>query len=208
MTNESHIQPTVLEKGAVYSHGVLDHAVHALTQVKEQFTIPTTDDPVLATMFERLRSIRAQIYLYLDTAKVRLDLRREQIASITKQIENGAGRYSDLPSPPFPSKSFGPNKEVDFVRQKILDERARLLEAERKLEDRFWSDIHEIKSEVAEALVLYIDLAGRIQVVAGCPIPMPSLTELFSFLDSPGPEEVVILSHPHDPSTPPGERLP
>ena len=145
-----------------------------------------------------MRALRSSVFSLLDSAKARLELHIEQARKIAKEIANGASRYSDLPLPEWPHKYFGPSEDVDKIRQKIFDERSRLQESSRRLDERYWADIYEIKGKAAEALLEYVDLARRLQAITETPVPTPTLNDLFSFLEAPEPEEVIILHPPSD----------
>ena len=201
------VLPTVTALGAVFSRGVLDNAASALTQVKQEFGIPASTDSVLGVLIERLRFMRSRLFLLLDSAKVRLDLHRAELGKVSQQLANGTERYDDLPQPAHPFKYLGPTEDVDRIRQKILDERARLLEEQRRLEERYWSDIQDLKAQAAEVLAEYVGLAGRVEAITRDSVPVPALCDVFAFLVAPEPEEVVILA---DTPTvaPPAERLP
>jgi hypothetical protein len=196
MANETTVKPTIIERGALYSRGVLDYAANALIRVKQQFTLPALRDSVLETPLERAQALRNLIFGLLDTVKARLDLHREQHKKISQQIENGTSRYDDLPQPGFSFRYFGPSKDVDWIRQKILEERARLQEEIRNLEQRYWADILDIKSKVAEALTEYVELSSRLKTLTDQPVFVPAFADLFIFLDAPEPEEVVIINKP------------
>ena len=198
MENVQVIEPTITERGATYSRGVLDHAGSALTQVKAQFCLPLGDDVVPGLILERLRFFRSHLFALLDDAHARLILHREQLRELSRQLANGTERYDDLPSPSCPFKFLGPTQDVDFIRQKILDERARLLEEERRLHERFWADINELKGKTAEVLAEYVGLASRVEALTGQRVPVPALTECFAFLDALEPEEVLVVHPPQD----------
>jgi hypothetical protein len=200
-------QPTINESGAIFSRGVLDYAADALTRVKQQFAIPAVQVQVLRVLVDRLCFMRSRIFLVLDDAKARLDAYRAAAQKVSEQLANGTERYDDLPQPALPFEHLGPTKDVDWIRQHILDERARLLEELRRLQERFWSDVQELKAQAAEVLAEYVGAATRLERIAGVQIGTPSLQECFNFLSAPEPEEVLIPSDtPAMP--PPAGRLP
>ena len=196
MAIDQSIQPTVLEPGAVYSEGILDHPLHVLTQVKEKFVIPDGTDSTILIFCNRLKFLRGRIFMLLDTAFSRLKIHREQLRRISQQLENGTKRYDDLPQPPIPFEHHGPTPDIDKIRQKILDERARLLEEERRLDSRYWSDVTDVKANVAEALAEYVGLASRVESHIEQLVPVPNFEGIFGFLEAPAPDEVLIHHGP------------
>lgn len=177
------------------TRGVLDYAAGLLARARQGFVIPTVQDPVVGQIVRSLSFLRDRILLVLEHLKARADLDREHKTRIRRELENGTERYDDLPSPA-PFQHFGLDPDVNLIRQKILDERSRLLEELRRLDQRFWMDQSDAKILVGELLASYVDLANRVEAATGQPVPAPSLEELFAFLAAPDPEEVVIENKP------------
>ena len=202
--NGSSIVVKIEEIGSVYDRCFIDYAATVIHAIKEKIKIDPAsfkDKPVILMKLRRLEDFGELIIHYLYELKERKESSEHLQESIALEMERARDVIEHISTLP-------ENEDTERMRMQQGTELFQLKRQSREVGYEFHKDIARIKEQIVEILKEYFDELREFESIAHIKVARLTATEIFSLLDTPKPERIVISREPEEIEGDYPERIP